>query len=268
MIDQLPPELERFVDAEVSAPAADDAAKRAIRAKLGATLGIATVAAAATVAVGSSTAATAATGTAGGAATGLAGATAGATAAVKGALAVKLIAVALGVGTGTVATIAVTRDREPQRPAVVERAKRAPAAPAPAPSPSLRVEPIEDVPPIVPEISEPTIAEPPRRATTKRTEPAPVAAPAPSPTQSQLLADASRSLSQGNSARALELIDQDTRAHADGPLAEEREALRISALVALDRITDAQAAARRLLTSYPNSIHRRLAEQVLAEETP
>jgi hypothetical protein len=235
------------------------AAQLAVRAKLGATLGIATVTAGTTAA----TAAT--TGTAATAGTTTATAAAGTVATAKSALAIKLAAVALTVGAGTaVTTVAVTRDREAARPAVSERAK--PNPPAATSRSAIRVEPIE-VPAPEPVIEEPP-REPPPRTPIKRVEPpASVAVTSPA-SQSQLLADASRSLSQGNAARALELIEDDTRAHATGPLAEEREALRISTLVALERIADAQAAARELLATYPSSIHRRLAEQVLAKETP
>jgi hypothetical protein len=267
MSEPLPPELEHFVHAEASAPVTTRDAQRAVRAKLGATLGIATVAAGTAVtgiATGTAATGTAATGTA---TAGVASAAAG-TVAVKSALAIKLAAVVLTVGAGTVATtVVVTRDREAPRPVVMsERAK--PNAAVATPRSAIRVEPIEDpvVPPVI--VEEPQLEPPRPRTPAKRVEPpAPAAEPA-RPSQSQLLADASRSLSQGNAARALELIEDDTRANATGPLAEEREALRISTLVALDRIADAQAAARNLLATYPSSIHRRLAEQVLAKETP
>ncbi len=116
-----------------------------------------------------------------------------------------------------------------------------------------------------------TPAEPPH-ATPVEASPAPplqapVAAPAPR-SQAQYLADASRALSLGDAAHALELIDEDTRVHPSGALVEERDALRINALSTLGRDAEAREAARRLLATHPNSIHRRLAERVLAKETP
>jgi hypothetical protein len=193
----------------------------------------------------------------------------------------------LAVGTvGTVATVAVTREPGPRKPApIVERAPRQ----EPAPPPSQRVEAIAEPPPpiveptaepIVEPTAEPVVAPlaPPiveRRQRTKHAGPTPpppparsTEAPPPSRTQAQLLADASRSLSLGDAAHALELIDEDARIRSDGALVEEREALRISALLALGRAADARDVARRLLAAYPHSIHRRLAERVLAKETP
>jgi hypothetical protein len=267
MSEPLPPELSRFVVGERNAPVTGPAAQAAVRAKLAATLGIATVAGgAATASAASSAGTTAGAGTAAVAAGG----------AVKSALALKLIAVALTIGaSAAVTTVVVTRQRA--QPAPVRREKsvvgtREAAQPRAS---AIRVEPIEPAP--APDAPAPTpVAEPPRKHM-KHVVPSPVAptppveaAPAEPATrsQSQLLADATRSLSLGDAARALELIDEDTRMHAAGPLVEEREALRISALSALGRTAEAKDVARQLIATYPHSIHRRLAERVLAEETP
>ncbi|HEY5944447.1 MAG TPA: hypothetical protein VIV40_03105 [Kofleriaceae bacterium] len=296
MIEPLPPELQHFVAAETAAPVTSDAAQAHVRAKLATTLGIATTVAGTAAATSASAAGTASAGTGSGAAaattsvagTAVAG-TATAGAAVKGALAIKLLAVVLGVGAGAVVTtVAVTRDREPA-PAIVERAQPSGAKPAqPATGigvSRLRVEPIEDVPAKEAAAVEPApIPEAPRRkherpappaaaaesATTVEPAPAAVEPPVvpPARSQSQLLADASRALSLGDAAHALELIDEDTRVHEGGALVEEREALRISALAATGRTQEAREAARHLLATYPHSIHRRLAERVLGKEIP
>jgi hypothetical protein len=267
MIEPLPEELQHLVAAETSAPVISDQARAAVRAKLGATLGIGGAAVAVSTAqVASAKAATAVTTKAS-----VAAATGGV--AVKSAIAIKLIVVVVSVG-AVATTVAVTRDREPTAP-VVERAPRTTTANAPAKQPALRVEPI--VEPIVEPVEQPAIpppqpTPPPRRIKQQATEPPPAEAPpteAPAPpSQSQLLADASRSLSLGDAAHALELLDEDSKLHSGGPLVEERDALRISALSSLGRTTEARAAARHLLATYPHSIHRPLAERVLAKETP
>jgi hypothetical protein len=265
MSDRLPEELQHLVGAERDAPVTSAAAQAAVRAKLGRTLGITGVAAVSVAGAKAATAATANVTVASAAAGGVV---------VKSALAIKLIAVVVSVG-AVATTVAVTRDREPTAPApIVERAPRATATHEPAiqRNPTIRVEPIEEATP-PPRVVEPPPTEAAPRATTdpppRRTKPEPPPIEAPPPrSQSQLLADASRSLSVGDAAHALELIDEDSRAHGAGPLVEERDALRISALSALGRTAEAQEAARRLLATYPHSIHRPLAERVLAKETP
>jgi hypothetical protein len=279
MSEPLPPELALLVAAETHAPVTTRAAQAGVRARLGATLGIAAVA---TTTATTSTAA-AATTTAATTTTVATATTATAVATVKTAVVLKLVGVALAVGT-VATTVAVTYERS--EPAPVTRSEPAPVvrrervAPSPAPrEPALVVEPIVEEPvDIAPAPPVPPPPPPPSSTTRPRAKPAPPApaesaqdsAPAqpPPPSQSQLLADASRSLSLGDAARALELIDEDARVRSDGPLVEERDALRVSALSALGRTAEAQEAARRLLATYPHSIHRRLAERVLAKETP
>ena len=270
MIEPLPPALRELVASETGAPVTTAAAQRAVRAKLGITLGIANAAAATaiTTSASSATAATTAAGTA-------AGGTTIAVAAVKSALAIKLITAVVLIGTGAaITTVAVTRDREPAHHASATRAE--PARPTPAPPPAAEI-PVEPIAGVAPAADEPSpVAEPARKrikqvAPAARVEPPVERAPAEpgsARSQSQLLADASRSLAVGEAARALELIDEDARAHPSGPLVEEREALRISVLAALGKADEARAAARRLLEQFPHTIHKRLAERTLAQETP
>ncbi|HEY5926477.1 MAG TPA: hypothetical protein VIV11_32545 [Kofleriaceae bacterium] len=281
MIEPIPYALRDLVAEETTAPVTTARAQAAVRAKLGATLGIAAIAATGAATASTAAASTAVASTAVASTTTVAASTvatstvatstvatttvaAGTTAAVKTALSIKLVGVVLGVGAaGAVATtVAVTRDdSKPARPAIVERAPVERPSPPPPPRHSqVRVEPIEDVAPAPVVVDEPPPREPARRPTAK---PAPVEPAAPVRSQSQLLADASRALSQGDAARALALIEEDTKHHGIGPLSEEREALRISVLSALGRSDDARQAARRLLATYPNTIHRRLAERAL-----
>jgi hypothetical protein len=102
---------------------------------------------------------------------------------------------------------------------------------------------------------------------------APVAAPAPqaqaeppvakpTPSQAELLAKAWKALPQ-DPAQALALVELDRRVHAKGELAEERESLRIQALVALDRGAEAQQLATEFLARYPQSVHERRVKAVL-----
>jgi hypothetical protein len=254
MIEPPPSSLEQLIASETRAPVTSHAAQAAVRAKLDKTLGIAaaTTTTIATAKVASANAATAAT--AGGVA-------------VKTAVALKVVGVVLAVGT-VATTVVVTREPAHRAPApIVERTPR----PAPVPQPSLRVEPIDDAPTedVTPEpIVAPPASEPPRKRAKLAASPPLQRVEAPARSQSQLLADASRALSLGDAAHALELLDEDTQLHREGPLGEERDALRISALAALGRTSEARDVARRLLATYPNSIHRRLAERVLAKETP
>lgn len=93
-----------------------------------------------------------------------------------------------------------------------------------------------------------------------------IAAPATVP-ESSLLAQAWSALSRRDAARALVLVREGERAYPAGPLSEEREAIRISALAQLHRRDEAHAAAARFLHRYPHSIHRPLVQRAL-EETP
>jgi hypothetical protein len=83
--------------------------------------------------------------------------------------------------------------------------------------------------------------------------------------QVELLRDATRFLSQ-DPHRALRLLAEDARDHPDGSLAEEREALRLQALLALGRTTEAREAARSFRMTYPHTIHQTLVARALAEE--
>jgi hypothetical protein len=71
--------------------------------------------------------------------------------------------------------------------------------------------------------------------------------------ETHALAEVQRSLREGTPARALSLLDAHDAAFRDGELAVERRAARVLALVALGRVKEARALARRFLASHPAS---------------
>ena len=79
--------------------------------------------------------------------------------------------------------------------------------------------------------------------------------PAATPSQPELLAKAWAALERAPG-EALKLVELDARLHATGTLSEEREALRIYALVKLGRVTEARELAQRFTARYPQSLHR------------
>jgi hypothetical protein len=256
MIESPPDALRQLIAAERAAPVTNAAAQAAVRAKVGATLGIGKVAAAGAV--------------------------------TKAALTLKVLTVVIAVGAVTTAVVA-TRDHA-QASATATAPARA-AAPRPSLVPAgvtatpIEVTPIAEEPPRdkAPPSSDAPAADltvlgvprhPTRRARTEHVAPrssatAQPVSPPPAPrSQADLLADASRALSGDDATHALALIDEDARAHPDGPLGEEREALRISTLSALGRRAEAADAAARLLAKYPRTIHRLLAEGALTKDRP
>jgi hypothetical protein len=73
--------------------------------------------------------------------------------------------------------------------------------------------------------------------------------------ESQIIASARSLLRTGNAAAALQLLDRASSRFPDGILVQEREALRIEALSALGRTSDARALADAFMRAYPNSPH-------------
>lgn len=94
---------------------------------------------------------------------------------------------------------------------------------------------------------------PPVPAGVTATDDAPAAAPGPG--EASLLRAARQALPT-SPARTLALAEEHLRRYPHGILDQEREALRIEALVALGRIDDAEARARAFAAAYPNSPHR------------
>jgi len=134
-------------------------------------------------------------------------------------------------------------------PAAVPRAPTIDTGSAITPEPSIAItspEPRVAVP-------EPSVVTPEQEAP----KPAAVA-----PTQAELLAKAWQVLPRDPS-QALKLVEIDARVHAAGALTEEREALRIQALVALGRTTDARDLAKTFNERYPQSMHRKRIDAAL-----
>jgi hypothetical protein len=74
--------------------------------------------------------------------------------------------------------------------------------------------------------------------------------------ETRLVASAQSALDHGQSARALEWLDEHDRRFPDGPLAPESEALRLDALCTAGRARDARAEAVRWNVSHPTSPRR------------
>lgn len=70
-----------------------------------------------------------------------------------------------------------------------------------------------------------------------------------------LLQRARAALHAGAPADALATLQAHAREFADGQMAEDRDALRVEALCALDRVADAEAAARAFVRAHPGSAH-------------
>ena len=137
---------------------------------------------------------------------------------------------------------------EPSPPPPVQT--HAIAAPAPSPPPVVDLDPA----PVPVE----SLASIPQPTTEKR------ALPAPSPVTTEkaqstldaeltLLRDAKKALNDGDSSRALSILDEHQRKFPDGILAEERASTRVLALCAAGKTSDARAAAQDFLAKYPRS---------------
>jgi hypothetical protein len=87
--------------------------------------------------------------------------------------------------------------------------------------------------------------------------------------QVEIVRQAWAALSANDPSHALALVDEDAIEHRVGPLAEEREAVRIVALAKLRRTAAARRSASTFLNRYPTSVHRALIERALsAQESP
>ena len=157
-------------------------------------------------------------------------------------------AVSLGVGGGVGAKIeAVAIHRSTRPPAAVQAPVAAAAVPAPVP-----------VPVATPEApAERTADKSPRRDRPRERVQAPdVPAPAPSTLAAErtLLETARTALTRGNASEALDALSRHERLFAHGELAEERESLRVQALLLAGRREEARAAAQRFEAKYPKSL--------------
>lgn len=84
------------------------------------------------------------------------------------------------------------------------------------------------------------------------------------PTEAELLAHARASLASAP-AQAFEILEAHRRDHPRGTLSEERDALRVEALVALGRRSDAQMNGELFLRQYPSSVHASRVRGALAQ---
>lgn len=76
-----------------------------------------------------------------------------------------------------------------------------------------------------------------------------------------MLASATRALAARDATAALAHVDEHAARFPAGVLAEEREALRIEALLLANRTADARAAADAFRRRYPDTLHYRLIER-------
>lgn len=72
----------------------------------------------------------------------------------------------------------------------------------------------------------------------------------------QMLDAARSSITRGHPAEGLTVLERHGREHPEGALSEERDALRVRALLELDRIDEAEREAERFFEAYPESLFR------------
>lgn len=172
-------------------------------------------------------------------------------------LSVGLTAAAYEVGYRRSKTTEVSAPTVAPSPAPVPAAPEAPLV-APTPEPEA-VRPVEATSAPMP---------PPRRSARSR----PAAAPAPAflgdayAAELRLLRPAQMALGRSSFASALALVDEHQRRFPAGHLAEEREALRVNALLGLDRPEEARRAAAGFRGRFPNSALLARLEEMLGTE--
>jgi len=162
-------------------------------------------------------------------------------ASVPGGLLRPLLAGALLIGAGTVALLA---SRLPQA-TVATAPTVAPPEPAPSVPPSPEIAPLASVPVApTPEPSPPAGVEAPKLAP-------PVSA---LPAERAILDRARKDLLSGEPGAALQEVATHARLYPRGVLGEERDALRVEALVAAGSYEPARAAGARFRAAYPGSM--------------
>lgn len=285
----LPAELRELVDADHECDVASSTERAAIRRRLLISIGVAGAGG-----LGGAGGAAAATGGGAGAAgaAGLGGASSAgaiATGITAGKFITTTVVVAALAG-GT--TVAVHELREPPRRAAVahvsaERPSTGGRDTMPDPIGPARVAPTFEVTPsafppadvlppdIVEPIGAPTTPRAPRTTVRATSAPPAIASPAHVPTPSEertaepgseaaLIGALSRALAAGDATGALELVADHERLYASGALVEERDALRIDALLAAGRTRDAHERASRFRARYPGSLHTARLDRALA----
>ncbi|MHB8418107.1 MAG: hypothetical protein ACYDCL_08520 [Myxococcales bacterium] len=162
-------------------------------------------------------------------------------------LSIALVSFGLGAGTGA----EVVRRARPPIPATA----LPPAPLLPEPPPAAR--PLSSVE--APALPRP---DPAHRS------PRPAASPPPAPgetlaAEQLLLERAHTALDRGDAAAALAATEEHARTFPHGELAEERDALRVQALVALGRLGDGRAAAAHFANDHPHSLLRPAVEDAV-----
>lgn len=174
------------------------------------------------------------------------------------------LAFVLGGASGAVITARVLKSEV--APAALQPAHpEPPREQAVAPAPPVIPAPIET--PAAPGVEPPVIAAPPHK-------PEAVAAPDRAETdrdlraERELIALARRALAEGHAADALAALERHDRRFARGRLAEERDSLRVPALVMLGRVSDASARAAQFHTRYPSSLFAPVVDSALHGAEP
>ena len=152
---------------------------------------------------------------------------------------------------GAAAAYQMLRRPEPPQPAgpettrAVRPASVAPPSAEPAPEP------------MAASASSPEASEPSRRATTSSKPDAP-------PEELRLLVRARRADARGDYLAVLTIAAEHDRRHPTGRLSEEREALRIKALVGLKRGSEARQVAGKFRRQFPRSVLLHKIDDMLA----
>jgi hypothetical protein len=170
---------------------------------------------------------------------------------------VGIAAIAIGVGLVVWQTLPRSDDRPPTTP-------QSPPPPATAPGVSSGPAPSPVVVPGPAPSSAPPSAAPVERAPPRSRPPAVVDnTEVESESEAQLLLRARRALA-ADASRTLAIVREHARRFPDGELLEEREALRIEALVGIDRIADARAAYAQFRARFAGSAHLPHLSQLLS----
>jgi hypothetical protein len=214
MNERLDPALEALLDAERGRPGADEAARGRVLERVQASIAVHPPSGVAPKM--------------------------GPAASVAGTLLRPVLGAALLLGVGTAAVVLATR-AHPAAPPVVQ----APTVPATA------SEPVVPPPPVVPsDAPDPVVVAPEPRVAPS--SPAPPVSTLPA--ERALLDRARKDLLSGEPQAALEEVEKHARLYRHGVLGEEREALRVEALVAAQRYEPARAAGARFRAAYPGSM--------------
>jgi hypothetical protein len=166
--------------------------------------------------------------------------------------ALAILAITVAAGAGTVAALNHGRTSDTAKPAETSASVASTFTPTPTPPAAIDIAPATQA-------AEPLAAKPPHSSPR-------VASKTPEQSEPDLLASAWTVLSAGEPEQALKLADEDAQLHPDGVLGEERDAVRISALVKLHRMDEARSAASRFIQEHPTSVHRAVVERALNSE--